>query len=200
MADLPRRPGHVAVRSASVKGKGDVIIVVQESHYSKAVELFLGRHNVDWPATADGVEGGPHLGVLAGENGAPSIQHATRQDAITAILQTKQPYGDELHKFLALATLFRWETPEMQEKMNAVISDAQSPVYAPYFLDAQGNALPKMGLRVVHDTGGGRNVDYIVVVCSRTPWLCSLSEEGLSVGRKTGQGELLLSVRRKTRV
>ncbi|CAN0388528.1 unnamed protein product [Pylaiella littoralis] len=160
VADLPRRPGHAAVRSASAQGKGDVVIAVQQAHYDEAVDLFGGRLHRDWPAATNGVESTPRMGVLPGQNGAPSFQHATREDAIRALLETGQPYGDDLHKFLALATLFRLETPRAQEKVDAAVPEAQHPEYARYFEDAQGNALPKVGIRVVSDSGEGANVDY----------------------------------------
>lgn len=104
------------------------------------------------------MEGDPRMGFLPGQSDAPRFQHATRQDAIRALLETKQPYGDELYKFLALATLCRLEKPQAQEKMDAAMPEAQRPEYAQYFVGAQGNALPKMEIRVVHDSGV--NVDY----------------------------------------
>ncbi|CAM9594933.1 unnamed protein product, partial [Ectocarpus sp. 8 AP-2014] len=161
VADLPRRPGHVAVRSASAQGKGDVVLVVQQAHYDEAVDLFRSRPDLDWPATTNGEESEPRMGVLARENPAPSgFQHATREDAIRSLLETEQPYGDELHKFLALATLLRLETQQAQERVHVAFPEAQRPEHARYFEDEQGNALPKVGIRVVHDSGEGENVDY----------------------------------------
>lgn len=136
------------------------MIAVQQAHFDEAVDLFGGRLHRDWPAATNGVESTPRMGVLPGKNGAPLFQHATREDAIRALLETGQPYGDALHKFLALATLFRLETPRAQEKVDAAVPEAQGPEYARYFEDAQGNALPKVGIRVVSDSGEGANVDY----------------------------------------
>lgn len=137
------------------------MIVVESALYDEAVVLFHGRLDPDWPATTNGMESEPRMGVLPRQNPAPDgFQHATREDAIEAFLETEQPYGDEAHKFLALATLFRLETPRAQARVDAAVPEAQSPEYARYFEDEQGNALPKVGIRVVHDSGGGDNVDY----------------------------------------
>ncbi|CAN0128227.1 unnamed protein product, partial [Pylaiella littoralis] len=123
--------------------------------------LFRGRLDLHLPAAANGEESNPRMGVLPHQNGAPDgFQHANREDAIGALLETEQPYGDEAHKFLVLATLLRLETPRAQERVDAAVPQAQSPEYARYFEDAQGNALPKLGIRVVSDSGGGKNVDY----------------------------------------
>ncbi|CAM9327644.1 unnamed protein product, partial [Ectocarpus sp. 6 AP-2014] len=161
VADLPRRPGHVAVRSASKKGKGDLVMVITEAHYHHAVELYLGPYGL---SATDGIESDPHEGVLTGRKGRPSFQYASTDDAIRAILETKQPYVDALHKFLALSSFLHWQTTERQAnvdaKMEATFTEAELSKHSSLFVDKKGNALPKIGVRVAHDIGGGANVDY----------------------------------------
>ncbi|CAM9581062.1 unnamed protein product [Ectocarpus sp. 12 AP-2014] len=158
VADIPTRPGNVAVRAVSVKGKGDVVMVVPASHYREAVEIFRRRLDYGLPPATDGNEDEPHPGVIPSKD-TPSFQRASRNDAIRATLQTKQPYGDELHKFLALGSLFHWETPAEQTKMEAAFPEAQSPKHAGLFKNANNIAVPRLVVRVVHDSGAGKDVD-----------------------------------------
>lgn len=159
MADLPRRSGYLAVRSASIKGKGNVEIVVRRTHYDEAVRIY--QESDYGLAVTDGVETKPRLGVVPDEESDdPVFQRATRADAVRALLETKQPYGDVLHKFLALVSMIHWETDEMQRKMEAPFTKAQLSQHSSLFFGETRNALPKMGLRVVHDTGAGAAVDY----------------------------------------
>eukprot|EP00903_Cladosiphon_okamuranus_P010103 g9568.t1 len=116
VAELPRRPGHVAVRSGSSKGKGDLVMVIEKTLYNEAADLYQGPYGRE---AKDSIESDPYEGVLPDRNGAPSFQYATEDDATRAILETKQPYVDGLHKFLALSSFFRWQTPAKQTKMDA---------------------------------------------------------------------------------
>lgn len=134
------------------------------------------------------------------ENGAPSFQFASRSDAITAILETKQPYGDEMHKFLALASLLWWETPGVQQTMDTAVPEVLLPRNAQYFVDAQGNALPKIAVRKMHDTGGGANVGYSDGGWQSDPTALFAFGRGTIGGAQNGagrQGSLPL-VRQKT--
>lgn len=146
------------MRAASVKGKGNLVMVVQASHYREAVEMFRRPLDYCLPPATDGYEDEPHPGVIPSKN-APQSQRAGRDDAIRATLQTKQPYGDELHKFLALGSLFHWETPAEQTKMEAAFPEAQSPEHAGLFKNANNIAVPRLVVRVVHDSGAGKDVD-----------------------------------------
>ncbi|CBJ27581.1 hypothetical protein Esi_0075_0067 [Ectocarpus siliculosus] len=133
-------------------------MVVPASHYRKAVEIFRRRLDYGLPPATDGNEDEPHPGVIPSKD-APSFQRASRNDAIRATLRTKQPYGDELHKFLALGSLFHWETPAEQTKMEAAFPEAQSPEHAGLFKNANNIAVPRLVVRVVHDSGAGKDVD-----------------------------------------
>lgn len=136
-------------------------MVITEAHYHHAVELYLGPYGL---VATDGIESDPHEGVLTGRKGRPSFQYASTDDAIRAILETKQPYVDALHKFLALSSFLHWQTTERQAnvdtKMEATFTKAELSKHSSLFVDKKGNALPKIGVRVAHDTGAGANVDY----------------------------------------
>ncbi|CAM9566533.1 unnamed protein product [Scytosiphon promiscuus] len=133
-------------------------MVVPASHYREAVEMFRRPLGYGLPPATHGDEDEPHPGVIPSKN-APSFQRASRNDAIRATLQTKQPYGDELHKFLALGSLFHWEMPAEQTTMEAAFPEAQSPEHASLFKTANNVAVPKLVVRVVHDSGAGEDVD-----------------------------------------
>eukprot|EP00903_Cladosiphon_okamuranus_P007837 g7582.t1 len=192
VAELPRRPGHVAVRSGSSKGKGDLVMVIEKTLYNEAVDLYQGPYGRE---AKDGIESDPYEGVLPDRNGAPSFQYATEDDAISSILETKQPYGDGLHKFLALSSFFRWQTPAKQRKMDAemkaAFTEGELLQHSSLFIDKTGNTLPKIGVRVAHDTGRGVNVDYGARGFESDPKILLTFDRGTIGGAQNGARKLL---------
>ncbi|CAN0327786.1 unnamed protein product, partial [Ectocarpus sp. 4 AP-2014] len=192
VVELPRRPGHVAVRSGSSKGKGDLVMVIEKTLYTEAVDLYQGPYGRE---AKDGIESDPHEGVLPDRNGAGSVQYATEEDAISAILETKQPYGDGLHKFLALSSFFRWQTPAKQRKMDAemkaTFTEGELLQHSSLFLDETGNALSKIGVRVASDTGRGVNVDYGARGFESDPKSLLTFDRGTIGGAQNGARKLL---------
>lgn len=192
VADLPRRPGHVAVRSGSSAGKGDLIVVIEKTLYGEAVELYQGPYG---RSATDGTERDPHEGVLTGRKGQPSFQYASTDDAIRAILHTKQPHVDGLRKFLALASFFRWQTKAKQEKMDAVMEATFTKdevlQHSSLFIDETGKTLPKIGVRVAHDTGRGVNVDYSARGFESDPKSLLTFGQGTIGGAQKGARKLL---------
>lgn len=192
VAELPRRPGHVAVRSGSIKGKGDLVMVIEKTLYNEAVDLYQGPYGRE---AKNGIESDPYEGVLPDRNGAPSFQYATEDDAISAILETKQPYGDGLHKFLALSSFFRWQTPAKQRKMDAemkaTFTEGELLQHSSIFIDKTGRTLSKIGVRVAHDTGRGVNVDYGARGFESDPKSLLTFDRGTIGGAQNGARKLL---------
>eukprot|EP00903_Cladosiphon_okamuranus_P008912 g8531.t1 len=192
VAELPRRPGHVAVRSGSSKGKGDLVMVIEKTLYNEAVDLYQGPYGRE---AKDRIESDPYEGVLPDRNGAPSFQYASEDDAISAILETKQPYGDGLHKFLALSSFFRWQTPAKQRKMDAemkaTFTEGEILQYSSLFIDETGNTLPKIGVRVAHDNERGTNVDYRARRFESDPKGLLTFDRGTIGGAQNGARKLL---------
>eukprot|EP00903_Cladosiphon_okamuranus_P009144 g8737.t1 len=192
VAELPRRPGHVAVRSVSSKGKGDLVMVIEKTLYNEAVDLYQGPYGRE---AKDRIESDPYEGVLPDRNGAPSFQYASEDDAIRAILETKQPYVDGLHKFLALSSFFRWQTPAKQRKMDAemkaTFTEDELLQYSSLFIEETGNTLPRIGVRVAHDNGKGTNVDYRARGFESDPKSLLTFDRGTIGGEQNGARKLL---------
>eukprot|EP00752_Nemacystus_decipiens_P007841 g7006.t1 len=168
VADIPGRPSHVALRSASVGGKGDRDMVVQRSLYNEAVALYNRR--ADFPRATTCYEGPPRPGARRGtaetlipRGVKPGTQflRARREDAIAAIMGGIEPYGDSCDKYLHLAVLLRLEKRPTQLEMEAACPEVRNnPRYSSFFVDADGEELPVVTELVVYDNGGGADVDY----------------------------------------
>lgn len=178
--------------SGSSKGKGDLIMVIEKTLYGEAVELYQGPYG---RSATDGTEMDPHEGVLTGRKGQPSFQYASTDDAIRAILHTKQPYVDGLHKFLALSSFFRWQTPAKQRKMDAemkaTFTEGELLQHSSLFIDKTGDTLPKIGVRVAHDTGRGVNADYGARGFESDPKILLTFDRGTIGGAQNGARKLL---------